>query len=204
MKFLFYLKKEAAARQNILSRSGNSGFTIIEIVIVIFLTSILLLGLFSLYEWHATMYNYEEITVRVAESGRNAMQAMYANTAQAYRVLATSTVNSTLYSSGPSTLVLQIPAIDSSSNIVVGKWDYAAFHSSGTNLYMDISADAASSRKKVVGKLLSDSLYSLNFTYDDSNFTLVKKVVVDLQNRLTQRNRTVNNRLQQSFYLKNY
>jgi prepilin-type N-terminal cleavage/methylation domain-containing protein len=186
------------------SRWGlNSGFTIVEMLIVIFIGTLLLLGLFSLYDWHSRMYNYQQGLIRVSESARNSTQAISENTSQAYRVLASQTVNGTLYASGANTLVLQMPSIDAGSNVLPGKWDYIVFYVSGNDLFQVTAKDALSSRVAGTRKL-SDVLHSIEFTFNSNDFTLVNRVSVNLQTRTQVRDQLISQQLQQNIYLKNF
>lgn len=180
-----------------------SGFTLVEAVIVIFIISLLLLVLFSLYDWHSKVYTYEQAQVRVTGSTRASMDLLALDISQAYRVLASASVNGTNYNSDASNIVLQLPSVDSSGAIIAGKWDYAAFYSSGQNFYVTTQLDASSMRQNI-NKNLSDSLSSLVFTYNNADFNLVKKVTVDLTAAVTVRNQTPTSHLTQDIYLKNY
>lgn len=187
------------------SASAERGFTLIEMLLVIFLSSMLLLGLFSLYEWHGKMYSYQQAMVRVTESGRQSMQALQLYVTQAYRVVNnyTSPVDGTVHSSGPTTLVLQVPAINSGGIALAGKWDYVVFYLSGTDLNMQVFADPASSRPGGT-RLLTERAASLTFTYDNANFSQVHAVTAELTTAQQVRSQQVTQQLEQNFILRNY
>ena len=184
-------------------QAAVSGFTIIEMIVVLGVTSLILLALFAVYDWHSKMYNYEEAVIRVAQSSRLASDSLHALVSQSYRVLASGTVNGAAYTSGAATVVLELPSIDSSDNVISGKWDTAVIYQNGSSLMEALQPDPASSRQQVQ-KLLSDSVFSLTFSYDNADFTQVKKVTVDLQNQLTVRAQTVQHHIQQDMFLQNY
>ncbi len=177
----------------------NQGFTLVEIVVVIFVTSILLLGFFSLYEWHTKIYNYQQAVIRVSNSSRQSLQLISNYVSQGYRVLASGNG----YNTGSSNLVLQLPSIDSSGDVVSGKWDTVVFYTGGSNLFIMVDPDPSSQRVGM-NKLLSDTIVSLTFTYNNANYDLMTKVSVDMTNRVTLRNQSVTNRETGNFYLKNY
>jgi len=183
--------------------NANRGFTLIEALIVIFISTLLLLGFLTLYDWHSKTYNFQQATVRVSESGRFAMQAMNTYISQSYRVLASMTINGAAYTSSSTTVVLQIPAIDSNNNVLAGKWDYAAFYGSGSKFFQDVQVDPSSVRLGEK-KILSDSLASISFTYDNADFALAESVAVDLLTQVVVRDQTVSSHLTQNIYLKNY
>ncbi len=179
------------------------GFSLIEMVIVIFLFSIILVALFTLYDRHSTIYNYEQGMVKTAGGGRTALNEITSFGQQAHHVMAAQVVNGVNYASGANTLVLQLPSANSSGSIIVGAWDYVAFYVSGTKLWETVQADPASFRK-TGNKLLTDSLQGITFTYDNGNYSLVKKVSVDLQSQTTVHAELISSHLEQQIYLRNY
>ena len=128
---------------------------------------------------------------------------MQAYVSQANLVLVSATVNGTTYTSSANTLVLQMPAINSSGSTISNKYDKVAFYPSGTNFYIQLEPDAASSRKKL-NKILSDSLQSVTLTYDNASYALVTKVTVNFLSQLQVKAQTVQSNLVQNMYLLNY
>jgi len=181
----------------------RSGFTIIEMVIVISATIVLLLGFFLLYDWHTKTYVYQEAVVRTSSDARGTMQTLYTYTSQAYRVLSSGVINGTTYTSATTTMVLEIPSIDSSGNTINAKWDYLAFYVSGGNLYSNAQPDAVSKRPSGK-KILSDTLQSISFIYNNTDFNSVTEVSVDLMTQVPIRSQMVNSHMQQNLYLINY
>ncbi len=191
-------------RENKSGLAFNSGFTLIELLIVIFVTGLLITALFNLFDGHSSLFRFQQAQVAVAGSARTVMNEFKFQTLQAKRVLASQTIGGTVYNSGSATLVLQLPAVDSSNNIIANTWDYAVFYSSGTNVYERIEPNAASSRR-AVSRLLSDTLSSIIFTYDDASFPLVRTVSVDLQTLKQLRGgQTVAAHLAEKVNLRNY
>ena len=178
---------------------GASGFTLVEMVIVLLVMAILLLGFLMLYDWHTKIYNYEVAFVRVTSASRSSLQTLSSNASQAHQVLASSSG----YSSGSQTLILQLPSVDNTGELIAGKWDTMIFYASSTNFYFSAQPDASSARPAGI-KLLSDSLNSLTFTYNNADVTQATKVTVDMDNRLQVRNQTVDSHVQQDLYLKNF
>lgn len=180
----------------------EAGFTIAELVIVVFLFAVLMLALFKLYDGHSNLFYYEQAEVAVAGSARSSLDEIQKYTLQAKYVLASHTFGSTTYSSNASTLVLQVPAVNG-SGVIVNTWDYVVFYVSGTKLYRQIEAASGSSRTSGT-KLFSETILSLTYTYDNSDFTLVRQVVADIQTRSTTRTAQLNAHEQQQIYLRNY
>ncbi|MCL5667145.1 MAG: prepilin-type N-terminal cleavage/methylation domain-containing protein [Patescibacteria group bacterium] len=184
-------------------QSGQAGFTLVELLIVIAVSSVLLGALFALYMQHSSLYALQQAQVRVLESGRAAASDMHIYTAQASHVVSGITLDGTAYNSGTDSLALQLPSIDSDSNAIGGKWDYAVFYVSGGKLFEKIFPDAASSRQGKF-KILSDVVGSLQLDYDNADFAQVQRVRMDLQTRTAVKGQPVSNRLQQNMYLKNH
>ncbi len=185
------------------NQKSENGFTLIEILVVIFASTLVMIAIFYLYSWHSKMYLYQEAVVRTSESGRNAMKDLSNYGSQGYRVLTNKTINGTSYSSGPNALVLQVPAQDNSGAAIDNVWDYVVFYTDGNKLFRLISADPSSSRVSGL-KILSDSLGSLTLTYDNNNFDLVRKISVNINTQVIANNQAVQNTLEQNIYLKNY
>jgi hypothetical protein len=176
----------------------------VEIAIVIFLFAIILLALFNLFDWHGKVFRFQEGQFQVTSSSRAAVNEIQHYTLQAYRVLASRTINGSNYNSGGQTLVLQLPAIDGSGAVLDATWDYAAFYLTGANLYATIQADSASSRPSITTKLLSDTVSALTFTYNSADFNLVNKVTVDITTQKQVRAQLLSDRLQENLYLRNF
>lgn len=187
-----------------LPKAQNSGFTLIETIIVVALFAIMIVAIFGLFDYHAKIYKYQEALVRVSGSARSALNAIQFYTLQAHAVLASQTVNGTAYTSnGSSTMILQLPALNGSGNIISNTWDYVVFHVNGANLIETIQADPASSRNSG-DVLLSDSLQSIVFTYDNNSFPLVGKVTLSLQTTQQLVSGTVSFQTEGTFSLRNH
>jgi len=149
------------------------------------------------------VYQYQKAVVAVTEQVRFSSQALQDNTSQAYRVLASSTIDSQVYTSATTSLVLQLPATDSAGNIISGVWDYVVFYLSGEKFFQRVVPGVGSFRLPTL-KLLSDSVTSLAITYDNVNFNLVQKVSFDVAFAQIVAKQTVTSRFQENLYLKNY
>lgn len=181
----------------------NRGFTLVEIVLVLGLMALILLALTTLFINHNSIYNFQQGFIKTAGSGRTSLNEITLYTAQGYRVLASQTINSTSYTSGPTVLVLQLPSIDSSGLVINGSWDYVAFYTSGSQLLRQ-SQSAVGSARPTGARLLSQSVSAISFAYDNIDFSLVKKVSIDLQTQETVKDQVITNRLAQQVVLRNY
>ncbi len=187
----------------IFNASKQKGFTILEMVVVIALVIAILVGMFALFTSHNKIYNYETSLIKATGSARTAMNEISTYSLQGHRVLASSTINGTAYTSGASTVVLQLPAFDGSGNALSNTYDYIAFSLSGSSLTEDLQAAASSSRKTFT-KTMSQSVSALAITYDSGIWTSVKKVTVDLTTSETYRGETITQHLNEQYKLRNY
>ena len=183
-------------------RKLGKGFTLIETVIVIAITTMALFALVNLFILFNATYGYQQAFIATAGAAGTAMNALEAAVLPARRVLASRDFSGTAYASGPTALVLELPAIDSSGDIIPEMSDYVAFYTSGAILYRLTEANAGSARASGV-KQLSATLNSLAFTYDNADFTQVTSVAADLETRALSKEQTVRSRLTGQWYLRN-
>lgn len=181
----------------------QGGFTIIEVVITIALTAILLLALFSLFDWHNRLFYFQQAEVYVSGSARSSLNDLSTYIAQSSAVLDTHTFGSNNYSSGANTIVLQLPSTDASGNILANTFDYVAFYTTGGQL-MEQVLPASGSFRTAVTKQLSDTLNTITFTYDDPDFDQVKNVTIDIATQAKAGKQTINYTLHQKVFLRNH
>lgn len=180
------------------------GFTLIELVLVIFVGLIILIGFLSLYSWHTKVFRFQESSVLASEEARNIGHTLLDYTLQSRRVLASSTINSTVYISTTTSVVLEIPVFDASGNQVPNAYDNYVFYLSGQDLYLKNSVHASSSRK-TLNKLLSNGVQNFSLTYDNANFSLVRKINANVGVMHTTRDGTqILSNFVQSLRLRNY
>lgn len=183
-------------------KTRSSGFTLVETFIVIGLSVGSLIALVNLFLIFNSVYGNQQAFLAAAGSASNAMNAFEASVLPAAQVLASHSFSGTTYSSDASTLVLELPAIDSSGNVIAGVEDYVVFYSSSAKLYRLLEAGAGSARTS--GRTqLSTTLNSLSFTYDDTDFTKVKSVTADITTLAQFKQQPVQGHLNEQMYLRN-
>ncbi len=180
----------------------ESGFTIIEIVIVLAISSLILLGLMVLYNNYYKVYNSQEATARVV-SGSALIGSEIQNTAkQANAILASRNISGTVYTTNSNTVVFSLPAVSNSGSLIPNEYDYVVFYINGTKLYKLVSAHANSFRKSNT-RQLSDVVGSVNFSYNNGDFALVNRVDVAINMQITIRGVATSHQLQQTLFLFN-
>lgn len=182
---------------------NHKGFTLIEVLIVISLTSIVLLALLGLFDWHNRIYYLEQAQVMATGGARTAMNHLEEHIAQARAVTASRTINGTLYTSSNSAMVLQMPAISDTGSIVPVTYDYIVYYVSGTGLYELVQADAGSSRASV-SKQLTNDIDSFSLTYNNADLTQASTVTVDLQTRVSAPRTHATTHVRETILLRNH
>lgn len=176
-------------------------FTLVETIITIAISVVALIALTNLFLTFTTVYGYQQAFIAAGSSGA-AMNALRASVLPAAQVLASHTFSGTTYSSSANTLVLELPAINSSGAPMSGANDYVAFYVSGTMLYRLTEAAAGSLRVSGL-RQLSTALASLSFTYDSADFTQVTNVIADLTTQTAYKQQAVENHVREQLYLRN-
>ncbi|MBI3572230.1 hypothetical protein HY091_01705 [Candidatus Kaiserbacteria bacterium] len=181
----------------------NFGFTLLETVITIALSTVMILILAGLAYNFSFVFSYQQNATQVAGGAGRVASETDALIRGASQVLSSHTIAGTTYTSGAGALVLALPSIDSSGAVIAGKSDYAVVYASSTSAYRLVAADAASSRVSGT-KLLTNNLLALAFAFDNTDFTQVKGVGVDIKTETKTKQQTLDEHRYQVTYLRNH
>jgi Tfp pilus assembly protein PilW len=162
-----------------IKKNNQTGFTLIEVVIVLGISMFILFGLLTLFDWHGRIYSLEQADVRATSSARTALNNMSDAIAQGTYIQSWRTVSGTTYTTDSHTLVLEMPTIDSTGNFVAGSYDYIIYYLSNGNLYQ-LSDFAASSVRKNKSKLLAEGVQTFNLTYNAVDVSQATTITIDL------------------------
>lgn len=173
----------------------------LETIVVISVTTLSLLALSNLFLVFNSIYSDQQASMATAGSAGAAMNALEAAVLPADHVLASHPFGGTTYTSGATTLVLELPAVDSSGSILAAK-DYVVFYASSTDLYRLTAATAGSTRTSGT-KLFSTTLSALSFTYDNADFTQVTSVTADIRTSAQVKQQAFESHLREQIYLRN-
>lgn len=180
-----------------------AGFTLIETIIVVTLSSIMMLTLSLLIYTFNKTSTYHQTAAQSSDSASTILREAESLISPASAVLQSHPFASATYTSTPTSLVLEIPSIDSSGIVIAGVYDYAAFYVVETNAYRLLEANAAS--KRVSGtKQLSSTIQALTFTYSDADFTNVSTTTVDVQTRVYVQQDSASSRQREQIRLRNH
>ena len=181
---------------------NNQGFSFIEAIfasaILIFVLALLVL----LYLNFSKSYNRQQTEIKMGDSARELVKELQNNALQADKIMASRSFSGTTYSTDQHKVVMELPSIDSSGNVVSGKHDYVVFYLTGKNLYRLVQADAASSRPSGPNQI-SDAVSSITLTYDNADLSKVTRIDSDIQMQTISGGQTIFYSLHQRIYLRN-
>lgn len=115
----------------------------------------------------AGIFTQQSSKVQTGLNINDALSSVRGNIKQASAVAVSYTSGSTTYTTGSNQLVLKVPAIDSSGNIITDTFDYFVFFLDQKILHFKIFPDSSSSRK-ASDRIFSTSVDSLEFRFFNS------------------------------------
>lgn len=180
----------------------KKGFTLAETLIVIGLGMVVLLVLVNFFVGYSKTFRYIEANFQVAGSASLVMENLGNATRQAKRVMTSRTFSGTSYTSNATTVILEIPTVNSSGNIVSGSYDYILFYKSGSDLFMVTDPNGSSDRPAGTKKL-SETVQSFAVTYNDADVTEATKIDVDITTSKTVKGQAYTQRVRHQIYLRN-
>ena len=180
----------------------RAGFTLIETLIVIFLFTVVMAAVLQLYLNFNKTYLLQNASINNSYSAGSIVNEFQHLGLQADAVIASRTFSGNTYTTGASTLILELPSINSSGDVVSGTHDYAVLYLASSSAYRILEASASSAR--VSGsKLLSNAVNALTFTYGNATPSLSTRVSIDIQTQSVVKQQTLQTHLIQQVYLRN-
>jgi len=149
----------------------DSGFTLIEAMIVVALTGVMLVVLTQFFLGGNQVYKSQNAELDVNMSTRSGLDDVDAYVRQANQLLDSHDV----HTAGSTVLILELTSVNASSQLVLGAVDRVAYYYSGSDLYRQIYANAASVRQSSIRRIATD-ITSLAFTYDNATYSAVTSV----------------------------
>jgi type II secretory pathway pseudopilin PulG len=181
---------------------GDRGFSGIETLVVVLVMLMLFMLLIQFYISYRASFSVLSANYDVGVTAGVVISETTEAIRLADKVIASRTISGTAYTTGANTLILELPSIDNSGNILIGKVDYLLFYITGSNIYKVIDPDASSSRKAGVTQL-SGTATSFILSYDNGTASLAKRIEVDVQTSKTANNKTETAHLHDQVYLRN-
>ena len=181
---------------------SSRGFSVPEMVVIIFLSSVVFLGISQIYITYNSSYLYQNASINASLSAASFVNETADMALQASNIVASRTVSGTLYTTGSTTVILEIPSIDNDGDIITSTYDYAILFGSTTEAYRIMDAAASSARLDGT-KMFSEVVSNLTFTYDNASPTVATALTVDITNQTAVKQQVVSTHLKQTVYLRN-
>lgn len=181
---------------------NTRGFTLVETVVIVAMYIVILVALANLFATFSRLYRLQQSLIGTSQAAGASIAAIQAAVQPAGQVLASHAFSTGTRASGATTLVLELPAVDASGQVILGSSDYVAFFASSTSLYR-LSEPAAGSARLPGTRLLTPFLGSISFSYDNADFTKVTRVTVDLVASTTVNGTPMSTHRDETFYLRN-
>ncbi len=165
---------------------NRAGLSVIEFLVVAALVGLFIPVLMTVFRYTFRSYNWQIAQSSIQLSSRASLERITEHSQQARAVVASQGT----YTTGSTTLILQLPAIDASQTIIPLTYDYIIYRPDPTNpdtLQEIIQADASSARQSII-RSLQHNLGSISFNYYDSagtvlssnNYPSTKRVLIDM------------------------
>lgn len=177
-------------------QKGPKGLTLIELLIVVAISAVILIALLSLYMTGQKYFFNQNMRADTIEDSRMPMAWISRDAREANQVLdgPITAYNGSPYSTGETTLVLEVPSLDGTGAIIPGTTDYIiyTFSPNGRRLQRIVDGDAASSRDDRT-RVMADNVnaFTLHYYQSDgateitSNFTNTFVIDVTLSSSQT-------------------
>lgn len=185
------------------SYKSGTGFTLVETIIIIALSVTMMIALGLLVFTFNKISSYEQASAQSSGSASAIMREIESLAFPAHAVLQTHTFSGSTRTSSSTVLVLEIPSVDSSGDVIASTYDYAAFYVTGTNAYRLLEANASSKRVSST-KQLSSTVSALTFAYGSSDFTKVSTTTVDVQTQAQVKQDIFTDHRREQIRLRNY
>ena len=182
--------------------SSTRGFSLLETTIAIGIFILMALAMYDLWISNDFLVRSQIATIDVVGSASALMTDVQNYVLQADAVATSHTFSGTSYTSTTTTLVLELPSVDGSGNIIVGQHDYAVFYASGTTAFRRVDTGTGSARSTTTHQL-SETITALTFSYNASPITQSTNVSVDVQTQESVKKKTTSTHVTGTIYLRN-
>ncbi len=174
-----------------------------ELIVTMAISSIMFAIVGAIFLTQSRYHAAEDAINQAQYQGFQALDTIGLYTDSARRVVSSRIVNGRAYESGTSTVVLELPSVDASGNILSGAYDYVALGidpSDKATFILDI--DAATGSDRIDGTYVKASLVDkLIFRYNTVNVTTATSIDVFVRTAISVRNRTHTKSLGKIYYL---
>ncbi len=162
--------------------SSRRGFTLAEVLVVTGLMSILISLGVGIFLANNKFYQNQTGKVLNVNVTREAADRINEYTRLGITFATSHIYNLVTYTTGPETLILQIPSVESDGDIISGVFDYVIITKdlgAANRLLLIVDSHPSSSRLARFYEITS-ALTSLSFTYDNADLSLARKVAYQI------------------------
>lgn len=171
---------------------SEKGLTLVELLVTM---AILLIaaGFFNaIFISHNRLYDAEKVRVEAGSAHARTLRTMGQKIREAKGVAASGVYGGASFASDGDTLVLEVPAIDTSEHIIENKYDvfiFALDTATPSKLFRFVSPDASSLRRQARG-VINEYVKHIAITYDTANVFDAKTVTVALTTERMEKGQT--------------
>lgn len=146
----------------------QSGMTLIEVLVAMFISVIVGGLLLVIMTNSAGLFTNQSLKVEEGLDVNDALMVIRRDIKQAGFIAASYTNGPTTYTSGATQLVLKIPSLDNSGNVIPQTYDYFVYFQNNKFLSYKVFPDLLSQRKSV-DQILATDVKKIFFQYYDNN-----------------------------------
>lgn len=168
-------------------RHAYNGFGVLELVVVLFVFAVTVISLIDIYMLYNKIHTKEYLTVELQNSANMSISTLRSMIGSASSVekeytFLSNTVSTAICPSykcvtSDKVLVLKIPSLDSSQNLINASYDYAVFYlgdgddndTTADELIYTLEAASSTYRKSVTKKQIARFVNQLIFRYNNIN-----------------------------------
>lgn len=149
-------------------KSDESGITLFEVLITLTVSAIIGGLLLVVIVNTGGIFYKESSSLEQGLNINDALGKITQSIKEASAVEVSYPSGSPIYTSSATQLVLKVPSLDSSNNLISNTFDYFVFHLNGTNLHFKIFPDLSLSSRKPQDQIFSTNVNTLLFQYYNS------------------------------------
>ncbi len=186
-------------------QNDTNGVSLMETIVVIGIMSVLLLIVAQIFALNYDIYAKQTARLDADTGAVFAARNISDLTRGASKVMASHTINSTLYTTSNVELVLRVPSLDASGDIIDATFDYIAIYRDATEtskIFADTEIGAGSTRINGA-KLITAYNGTAEFRYNAPDVTDTTRVGVFIINSQTVRGSSFRSKAWTSLFLRN-
>ena len=183
-----------------------TGVSLMETIVVIGIMALIMILISQIFVLNYEMFFKQSLRTDNETGAILAARSISQLARGAIAVEASHNFGGTTYTSSDSTLVLKMPAVDGSDNIIGGVFDYAAFYrhpTETTKIFVVVDPGTGSVRQPGTRRITSYN-DTLAFRYNAVDITRADRISVLIINQQTRRGATIASRSWTSIFLRNF